>query len=161
MLFHLPSMMQSQPLFIAQPALQGRWTRMRVRCKPDSETAMYNREAAWYGRPFLDSDFTGYVTADPADITEFSISGIPAPAGPLRQPEVQSKPKPGLPPQAEPDVRLVTKMRVQDTNGQAFWNDFMFKCRLAWDVFFPSKPQVLTPAGAGKSRMRMILVSDR
>ena len=46
----------------------------------------------------------------------------------------------------EPEVTLVTKLRVapeQDPAAkQVFWNDFVFKCRLAWDVFFPHQQQV-------------------
>jgi len=37
---------------------------------------------------------------------------------------------------------------------------FIAFCRAAWDVFFPAK-QVLTPAGAMRSRLKMILYSDR
>ena len=44
---------------------------------------------------------------------------------------------------------------------QVFWGDFMFKCRLAGDVFFPVQPEVFNPARAVKSRLQMILVSDR
>ena len=63
-------------------------------------------------------------------------------------------PSPPAPPTAallppwvpEPEVTLVTKLRVapeQDPAAkQVFWNDFVFKCRLAWDVFFPHQQQV-------------------
>ncbi|GAX72754.1 hypothetical protein CEUSTIGMA_g210.t1 [Chlamydomonas eustigma] len=66
-------------------------------------------------------------------------------------------------PVPEPEVTLVTRLRTSpaaDTK-QVFWSDFAFKCRLAWDVFFPQQPCVLSPAGAVKSRLQMILVSDR
>ncbi len=76
---------------------------------------------------------------------------------------------PGLPAQqqqggharlAPPDVRLVTHLRPSAGQQQHFWHDFVGKCRLAWDVFFPEK-QVLSPAGAMRARLQMILVSDR
>jgi len=38
---------------------------------------------------------------------------------------------------------------------------YVRRCRLAWDIFFPDLPQVFSPAGAVKSRLQMILVSDR
>lgn len=65
---------------------------------------------------------------------------------------------PHQPSYPEPDVRLVTRMRPQP--ARHFWSDFLAKCQLAWEVFFPRKP-TLTPAGAMRARLQMILVSDR
>ncbi|KAJ9515238.1 hypothetical protein QJQ45_002369 [Haematococcus lacustris] len=66
-----------------------------------------------------------------------------------------------------PEVSLVTSFRTPPAQsapaGPAFWSDFVCKCRLAWDVFFPAPPAnlPLSPAGAVRNRLQMILVSDR
>ncbi|GFH24070.1 uncharacterized protein HaLaN_21793, partial [Haematococcus lacustris] len=66
-----------------------------------------------------------------------------------------------------PEVSLVTSFRTPPAQpapvGPAFWSDFVCKCRLAWDVFFPAPPANLpvSPAGAVRNRLQMILVSDR
>lgn len=39
--------------------------------------------------------------------------------------------------------------------------EFMHKVRLAWRIFFPEQPRLLTPKEEGKHRLRMILVADR
>jgi septum formation topological specificity factor MinE len=39
--------------------------------------------------------------------------------------------------------------------------DFLHKVRLAWRIFFPEQPRLLTPKEEGKHRLRMILVADR
>lgn len=39
--------------------------------------------------------------------------------------------------------------------------EFLHKLRLAWQVFFPKQPRVLSPKEEGKKRLRMILVADR
>ena len=40
-------------------------------------------------------------------------------------------------------------------------SDFMRKLHLAWRVFFPEQPRIMTPKEEGKQRLRMILVADR
>ncbi|KAF5835637.1 hypothetical protein DUNSADRAFT_7139 [Dunaliella salina] len=68
----------------------------------------------------------------------------------------------GMRSENDPDVQLVTRFRAPqpEEEQQHFWQGFVHKCRAAWDVFFPAK-QVLSPAGAMRSRLKMILYSDR
>jgi len=86
---------------------------------------------------------------------------------PVVRPPTNPVAKPPVPPlvDADPEVTLVTKMKAaaqdDESKKQQFWGDFMQKCRLAWDIFFPKEPEVMSPAGAVKSRLHMILVSDR
>eukprot|EP00798_Chlamydomonas_sp_ICE-L_P013931 gene13931-19862_t len=59
----------------------------------------------------------------------------------------------------EPELKLIS--RFKNPSEQNSWGQFTSKCAMAWDVFFPSKPVVLSPAEAMKSRLQVILVSDR
>jgi septum formation topological specificity factor MinE len=39
--------------------------------------------------------------------------------------------------------------------------DFVTKLKMAWRIFFPERPTVVSPKEEGKQRLRMILVADR
>ncbi|KAG1669684.1 hypothetical protein FOA52_002068 [Chlamydomonas sp. UWO 241] len=90
-------------------------------------------------------------------MTRTGPSGLAAPKQRPAAAKVTSQAQPAF----EPEVRLVTRMRAAPPK-QEFWNSFMWKARRAWDVFFPAEEvATLAPAHAVKSRLNVLLVSDR
>jgi hypothetical protein len=89
-------------------------------------------------------------------------AGAPAPQLPQGWPD-------GAPPAVTASLALIPKQGAGGAIGRHRSNDpvtgFFVKCRLAWQLFFPPKPDKKRPAATagdiGRQRLKMVLVADR